>query len=320
MLSGHGPFQPPANAWLLIGDEASYPTAEDLEEMHINWDGVKNYLIWTGSKQTQPGDLLLFYFMHPTKEVRFIARALDYPYFDVAMVNANRDVDDRQWWVTHSPLIKLARPIPFRDLSEALNGHLILRGKPSHYLPPSAVRKLLGSPPDHQGAYQMPTGNPTLPDPSRVRLAGWNRIADGALTNERMVEEHIVKPLLRLALAGTGAMCKGQVRLDSRGIPDFVIYRREVPTAIVEAKLAIPLPHGGSWGDTKEAAQAARYSSELGVPAMLIDSNRVVLLKSGQVSPTKGNDIQRGTVTLATLDRIREHLLNQGNSRRNHRR
>lgn len=69
-------------------------------------------------------------------------------------------------------------------------------------------------------------------------------------------------------------------------------------------------------GETKEAAQTARYSAELGVPGMLIDSNRVVLLRQGKVSPTEHNDIRRGTVTQATLERIRSHLLNQGDRRR----
>ena len=63
---------PPVNAWLLIGDEASYPTATDLREGRTYWNFDS---IWTGPRQAQPGDLLFFYFIAPRKAIHFVARA-----------------------------------------------------------------------------------------------------------------------------------------------------------------------------------------------------------------------------------------------------
>jgi len=68
---------PPTNAWLLIGDEASFPTASDLRDNRRR--PLTDDQIWTGSKQTQPGDLLFFYFVAPRKAIHFAARAASYP-------------------------------------------------------------------------------------------------------------------------------------------------------------------------------------------------------------------------------------------------
>jgi type I restriction enzyme R subunit len=71
---------PPTTAWLLIGDEASFPTASDLRDNRRR--PLTDDQIWTGSKQTQPGDLLFFYFVAPRKAIHFAARAASYPLFD----------------------------------------------------------------------------------------------------------------------------------------------------------------------------------------------------------------------------------------------
>ena len=42
---------PPTNAWLLIGDEASFPTESDLRDNRR--EPLSDDQIWTGSKQTQ---------------------------------------------------------------------------------------------------------------------------------------------------------------------------------------------------------------------------------------------------------------------------
>ena len=92
----------PVNAWLVIGDAAAYPTTRELAQMRRRRTPSD---IWTAPSQAQPGDLLLFYFTHPIKEIRFAARAASNPFFDASIsINAERVVDQHQWWITHTPL------------------------------------------------------------------------------------------------------------------------------------------------------------------------------------------------------------------------
>jgi hypothetical protein len=92
-------------------------------------------------------------------------------------------------------------------------------------------------------------------------------MADGPLKLERQVEEHVVGPLLRMALLGlAGAAWKRQYRTPDGGIADYVITRRSKPTAVVEAKVAIAAPWSGRWSTSRHFAQVSRYCSELGVP------------------------------------------------------
>ncbi len=64
---------PPVNAWLLMGDEASYPTPQDLRTQRRTWRDS----IWTGPRRARPGDLLFFYLMAPRSAIHFAARAAD---------------------------------------------------------------------------------------------------------------------------------------------------------------------------------------------------------------------------------------------------
>ena len=96
----------PTNAWLLMGDEASMPTPEELARSRTAW---REMCLWTGPKQVQPGDLLFFYFVAPTKAIQFIARAATYPIFDPHEgVNSDKPVDPNQWWLTHTPFVPVA--------------------------------------------------------------------------------------------------------------------------------------------------------------------------------------------------------------------
>ena len=136
----------PTNAWLLMGDEASMPTSQELRSSRTEW---RQQCLWTGPKQVQPGDLLFFYFIAPTKAVHFVARAATHPIFDPHEgVNSVRPVDPNQWWLIRTPLVPVA-PVPFASLQRLHDGYLNLRGKPSHYLSPDRV----GACPESRGTW-----------------------------------------------------------------------------------------------------------------------------------------------------------------------
>jgi hypothetical protein len=303
---------PPTNAWLLIGDEASYPTDSELRDMRRT--PLSENRIWTGSKQTQPGDLLFFYFIAPLKAIHFVARAVSYPYFDSKMgVNSEKPVDPNQWWLTYTPQIEVT-PVSFAELSDLMGGHLILRGKPSHYLPPAVVHGILDRAvdPDRMTktdrlVFQLPVGSAELPDARRVRLAGWKKMADGTLKAERQVEQYVVEPLLRLSLPKRRSVrWQQQYRLKS-GIADYVVFESDVPRSVIEVKLGVLVPHDGDWNRSRDFQQVLRYSRELDVAAVLIDCNRIFLIAPDASAPTR--TIERHRATPDDLRDIGRHLM-----------
>lgn len=304
----------PINAWLLIGDAKSYPTPGELKQMRRKRRPTD---VWTAPSQARAGDLLLFYFMAPVKEIRFAARASSNPFFNSALgVNAERAVDPHQWWITHTPLHEVP-PISFNELSEALGGHLVLKGKPRHYLPPAVIEHLATAMAERNGGagldaalaqvLQTPVGDPDLPDPATVSLDSWTRMADGALKLERQVEQYVVEPLLRMALtAEVGLEWKQAYRIPGAGIADYAILRDGVPTGVVEVKLGIAEPGNARWADSSEFAQVKRYMDRLQVPGMLVDSRRAHLIHLGASAPTRS--IDRITGTAQDLTAIARHL------------
>ena len=131
----------PINAWLLIGDDASYPTSGELRQLTGRRRAQTQS--WTGPKHAQRGDLLFFYFMAPTKMVCFAARCLaPAEYRDDLEVRSHRDVDQHQWWVSYNRLVTLER-VPLATMRDLMGGKLILRGRQSRYLPPTVAEHLL---------------------------------------------------------------------------------------------------------------------------------------------------------------------------------
>ena len=303
---------PPTNAWLLIGDEASFPTRRELQEMRRG--GRRTDQLWTAPRQAQPGDLLFFYFVDPRKAIYFAARAASYPFFDPSIgVNAVREVNANQWWVEHTPLVELT-PVSMSELREMMGGHLILRGRPTHYLPPAVAREILrrarkGRRHSEADAavLQQPVGSAELPDPARPSLPAWRGMADGALLLESQVEQYVVEPLLRLVLPERATLrWQKAYRLESGGVPDYVIFDSDGPTSVIEVKLGVRVPRNGDWSRSPDFDQVSRYARELDVPAALIDSNRIFLIQRGATAPLA--IIERRHASDAALKAIGTHL------------
>ncbi len=300
---------PPINAWLLMGDEASFPDESELSAQRDS-DGF-GLSDWTCPRQIQRGDLVFLYFMSPRKAIHFAARALLPPVYDPSIeVNANRTVDKHQWWTDLSPFVQLP-PIPFSVLRELHAGHLVLRGKPTHYLTPEVVHGLVetldGLDDDQRLVMQTPVGDPDLPDPARTQLEDLRNIASGRLLTEKMVERHIVEPLLNLCFAESDDVrFKPQVKIPGAGVADYGLYSAGQLCGVIEVKLGVQRQRGGGLLGSPDLKQVLRYASATDLPAMLIDSNEFLLIDRACAEPSRS--IERHRLTVGHLANILEHF------------
>ena len=302
----------PQQAWLVIGDEASWPTEDELnQQAELGAVGIFNSS-WTAAKQTQPGDLLLFYFMGPRKAVHFVARAASPAFYDAERgVNSIGTPSDHQWWVFHTPLVPV-EPITFKLLQVATGGHLILKGRSGKFLHPETVQALSIT---HTEAVTMeeveevvriPTGRADLPDPNDTDLATLSSLAAGALRLESDVSTHIVGPLLRHARTGTDLVVVPEFRIGAKRA-DFMVLDGDRPVCVVEVKLAIV---GRRGRPSPDELQTLGYAAEVGCASVLIDANKILLFDSG--SSTARRTIMRSSLTEATAPEfleLRDHIL-----------
>lgn len=316
----------PINAWLLVGDRASFPATRPAlaQRLRDRFRGDDEDDIWTGPAQAQRGDLVLFYFMAPDKEIRFAARVTSDPFSrgDIH-VASERNVGQHQHWIRHSPMVPVP-PITFDELRDIVGGQLVLKGKPRHYLRPEEVTRLrelmasrseggsLTGPLDR--VMTVPVGDPDLPDPLTVTFDQWRQMADGALVRsgsprrlEKEIERYVVEPLLRLALSRHPDVAhRRQFPVPGGGVVDYVVLVQDRPTAVIEAKAGIALPRDGRWDESREFAQTRRYMDRLGIPGMLIDSRTAYLIESGSGTPVR--TVRRATTTGEDLTAIARHL------------
>ena len=304
----------PQQAWLVTGDQASWPSADDLA-MQQDWAAVGVFEeCWTASKQTQVGDLLLFYFMESHKAVHFVARAASAAFYSSNIeVQANGEVGLEQWWVYRTPLIPV-EPIRFAELRAALDGQLILRGRSGKFVPPAAITALdfkAVDPAQHdevQRIVSVPVGRVDLPPAEMMTWEDVRDIAGGTLRLESDVERYIVEPLLRECLRGSHLTYSPQFAI-GRKRADFVVLNDGSPCCVIEVKLAIN--DGGNWADSPDLKQTLEYAAALDCPAVLIDTRRIVLLDRGAPAPSRiieRADLGAGTTTSGNFHELTKHL------------
>jgi hypothetical protein len=302
----------PGSAWLLKGSEASFPTSAELHRDRAAANvGIFTWA-WTTASQTQIGDLVLIYFMSPRKAVHFVARAASNAFFsrDVA-VNADGKVNQAQWWGYFTTPIEI-EPIPVDVLRSAVGGYLPLRGRSGLYLRPDAITglKIRAADPADQAELErvvsVPVGLAELPDPADIIDDVWRDLAAGALPLEAHVSTHIVEPLLRDLLAGTGLTWRREYRVGRRWA-DFVIVDGDAPVHVIEVKKVIKEGPQSGWNDSPDFTQLRWYADQLGTSGTLIDSHRVLLVERAGTRPV--HEIVRRASTKADLEAIRQHLV-----------
>lgn len=280
----------PTNAWLLMGRQRSYPTQADISEM--NRDATLGIYenFWTAAKQTEPGDLLFFYFMDPHKAVHFVARAVDHAYFD-DMGTIEEGWRGRQWWTHISPMVEI-EPIPVGALRRVM-GDMVMAGRSGRYVRPEHAALLAAGarakdPRDSsllERVLQPVVGRADHPDPTRLSLTQWRQIAAGSLSLEADVERLLVEPLLRMAFAAEpDVTVRKAYRIGSR-IADYVLLEGSRPVCAVEVKQRIRKSPSGAWTGCKDFMQAAGYGQSLGTPAILMDAFNTYLIPRGASEP-----------------------------------
>lgn len=300
----------PESAWLLKGSEASYPKPDEVERGRNNDERGVYEQLWTASSQTKPGDLALLYFVTPRKSVCFVARAASRAFFSKELeVNSDNEVHDAQWWAYFTTPVEI-EPVGFSELAAAADGHIVLRGRSGQYLRPEVIERLDMRPRAQvdrrlfERVLVLPAGDPELPPPDVFELESWRDVAAAAFKREADVTRHAVLPLLE-RLMPTGWLLQEQFPAGPKvGFPDVVLVADE-PRYVVEVKKVIRSSEGGRWRDSPDFRQLRRYQEALGLPGMLIDVHRMLLVDvSGEIV----EEIERSTANADALELVRSHI------------
>jgi hypothetical protein len=275
---------PAVNAWLVFGSESSTPSTEGMAQQRAEVAGGDYTWKWTVNKATRAGDLLLFYFTAPSKSLKYVARAASDAFFERATAgNDQQSFGPSQWWAYVTPLIPLPE-IGTKVVVDLLE-QPVLRGASGKYCKPDGIRRLQEWIQEHHpkadvaACLPLPLGQPQLPEPDSMSLTEWRVMADGALYPEKVVESHVVQPLVRFILAdlGPGYELRGQHRL-GRHRPDHVLFKHGQPHFFIETKVAVRRPLNTPWSHSPDFRQAAGYARRLGARAALIDAQAIYLL------------------------------------------
>lgn len=311
----------PESAWLLMGDEASYPRAEELREANSHAQAGVFFQNWTAAPTTRRGDLVLVYFMSPRKAVHFVARAASDAYFSRDFdVNSHSEVSSIQWWADITPPVEI-EPVTFARLRDAVGGHLILKGRSGHLLDPRTIAKLdlFARDPRQQREVDRvavtPAGLVKLPKPEQTSFDQWKAISSGSLRLEADVSRHIVEPLLAALLSGSGvATVKAEYRIGRRSADFVIIDRDDQPIHVIEVKKRVRRALHQDWIDTPDFQQVSSYAEELGVPSTLIDAHR--LIGFGPLASAPRLVLDRPAMNLEDLVKVRDHLFDNLPGRR----
>jgi hypothetical protein len=306
----------PRNAWLLIGDGASYLTDEDLVEAGAEGSVGIYDMMWTAPKNGELGDLVLLYYVAPRKSACFVARLASRPFWRSGFeVNADARVNENQWWAYLTTPIEI-EPISFKTLERAADGFLLLRGRSGHYLKPAAIEALTFTAklPEQQTELDLVAKSPIvrsdLPDPASMSFEDWKTVASGLLPLEASVSEFVAGPLFRLIgdaqrFPAIRPRVEAEYRIQS-GFVDFVLCADNVPLLVVEVKLATRRSRSGMWADSPDFRQVQRYAKELDVPGLLIDAHSVLVVFPDAESPEM--EIVRSDATQDDIEYLQELL------------
>lgn len=302
----------PTNAWLLMGSESSYPSEGDVDAMRRDAALGIYESSWTVAKQTEPGDLLFFYFSKPLKAIHFVARAVDHAYFE-DIGNTGERWSGRQWWTHLTPMVEI-EPIELAEL-QRVTGDMVMLGRSGRYLRPEHAAQLAALarsrvPDDasiHSRILQPVVGRADHPDPHTLDLHQWRQLPAGTLTLEADVERLIVEPLLRFALDEQADASLSKAHRVGPRIVDYVVLQDSRPACAIEVKLRVRRSRTAPWAQCKDFLQAADYGNRLSVPAILIDAFDIHLIPAGAPEPSRS--FSRAVLLHEDLAVLRQHIL-----------
>ena len=98
------------------------------------------------------------------------------------------------------------------------------------------------------------------------------------------------------------------------GFVDFVFEHDDAPALAIEVKLTVLKPASGVWADSRDFQQLRRYMSDLDLPGLLVDAQRLLLVRRGADVPFA--EIVRSEATWGDIALIRELLLEVTNAER----
>jgi len=294
------PFTGPRNAWLLMGGEASYLSADTLALADTEGQAGIFDSLWTAPRNAEVGDLVLIYFVAPTKAAHFVARVASRAFWRTDLeVDADSKAGNKQWWAYLTPPVEI-EPISYESLKNAQNGHLLLRGRSGHFLHPETIEalKFTAKNPMQQADVdriaRKPIGLADLPPKEDLTFDQWKEIAAGALRLEADVSNYLVEPMLRWAMDQDATVTRllagyeREYRVPS-GSVDFVIKAthpaEQKPITAIEVKLAIQRPKSGHWSDSTDFMQLRRYMDALDSRGILMDAQSIFLVEKGANAP-----------------------------------
>lgn len=303
---------PPRSAWLLLGDEASFPSGKELELHAALGDGGIHERLWTSAKQTAAGDLAFVYFTSPRKHIAFVTRAATGAFYDASTgVQAAKAVRDEQWWAHWTPFVPVT-PIDYQSLVEYADGHFPLRGRSGVYLRPEMVDRLIshvasaaGMSRELERILHPVVGLADLPSPERMTVDEWRALAPGALPLEKHVEHYVVEPLARFTLPEGHSLVR-QHRIGRRIADYAVLDEHKEVRSVIEVKLRVRRRQDAPWADAADFKQVQHYAQALGCPAALIDCSQIHLIATDDSRPHR--TIERSEASSADLRDVGTHL------------
>ncbi len=299
---------PPRSAWLLLGDEASFPP------IGLNRDSGTQPWSWTACPHVEIGDSLFFYYVSPRKAVHFLGRAVSRPHVAPGReVNSTRDVDTHQWWVDYNALVEIA-PIPLQEINRACGERLVLRGKSGRHIRTEAANQLL----QHASIVHLPEawcgrlalqrvmGRSELPAPAKMNLKTLRALPASLLRLESDVEEYVVEPLFRLLRLPRPYRLQRRLRI-RRKVADYAVFNGAEPQCIVEVKLRTALDRHRNWAESPDIQQAEGYANSFGIRFVLIDCDEVFCFDAGSLVPRLHFELRN--LTAQDLPAIRSFVL-----------
>ena len=276
----------PRSAWLLLGDEASYPPIGLYE------DAGEDFCCWTVCPHVEIGDTLFFYFVAPRKAVHFIGRAISRPYVDPTIeVTSYREVNRHQWWVDYAAVVEI-EPISLGAINDACQERLVLRGRSGKYIRSECANQLLaGTRVIHASdarcqnmALRRIVGRSELPPLIDVNLTSIRDLPSSLLRLESDVEEYIVEPLIRLLQLPRKYRLQRRLNV-GRKIADYVVFSGDSPHCVIETKLRTALDRCRNWAASADIRQANGYANNFHVPFIVLDCEEIFCFDRGTLEP-----------------------------------